>query len=99
MASPQLHCMDSPRKREHFQSHGSKARIMISLSFDSLRSSIGLIKEARAFSKPWFKGEDYDLSLSFDSPRSSIGLIKEARAFSKPWFKGEDYDLSLFRFA
>jgi hypothetical protein len=36
---------------------------MISLSFDSLRSSIGLIKEARAFSKPWFKGEDYDLSL------------------------------------
>jgi hypothetical protein len=93
MASPQLHCMDSPRKREHFQSHGSKARIMVSLSFDSLRSSIGLIKEARAFSKPWFKGEYYDLSLS------SIGLIKEARAFSKPWFKGEDYDLSLFRFA
>ncbi len=45
---------------------------MIPLSFDSLRSSIGLIKEARAFSKPWFKGEDYDLSLSFDSLRSLI---------------------------
>ena len=72
---------------------------MISLSFDSLRSSIGLIKEARAFSKCHGSKARIMLSLSFDSLRSSISLIKEARACSKPWFKGEDYDLSLFRFS